>query len=139
MLGGVITNRVPPAPEPTSSGLLAGRTAYSAVLTPKGRMVTDLVVAWRGADEGSHGLWLHVPGAGHAPLRAHLRMFLPPRFALVDDVTESTGTLTVCGPDAARLLETALDIGSGQLAALDADGCLLAGAPPDGLLVARLG
>ena len=137
MLGGVITNSVPPPPAPTSSGLLAGRTAYSAVLTPKGRMVTDLVVAWRGAHEGRHGLWLHLPGAGHEPLVAHLRKFLPPRFAFVDDVTEATGTLTVAGPDGAGLLEAALGITPGALATLDEDDCLLTGPAPDGLLVAR--
>lgn len=137
MLGGVITNSVPPPPAPTSSGLLAGRTAYSAVLIPKGRMVTDLVVAWRGTREDRHGLWLHLPGAGHAPLVAHLRKFLPPRFAFVDDVTDATGTLTVVGPDAAGLLEAALGIAPGELAALDEDGCLLTGPVPDGLLLAR--
>lgn len=138
MLGGVITNSIPPPPEPTSSGLLAGRAAYSAVLIPKGRMVTDLVVAWRGTREDRHGLWLHVPAAGHEPLLAHLRKFLPPRFAFVDDLTETTGTLTVAGPDAARLVETALGIAPGELGELDARGCLLTGPPPDGLLVARL-
>jgi len=109
MLAGVLTNSVPPPPGPAASGLLAGRTAYSAVLIPKGRMVTDLVVAWRGTREDRHGLWLHVPAAGHAPLVAHLRKFLPPRFAFVDDVTETTGTLTAVGPDAAGMRAAAPD------------------------------
>lgn len=138
MLGGVLTNSVPPPPGPTASGLLAGRTAYSAVLIPKGRMVTDLVVAWRGTREDRHGLWLHLPAAGHTPLLAHLRKFLPPRFAFVDDVTDATGTVTVAGPDAAGMVETALGVASGEVAAFDADGCLLTGPPPDGFLVARL-
>jgi len=138
MLAGVLTNSVPPPPGPAASGLLAGRTAYSAVLIPKGRMVTDLVVAWRGTREDRHGLWLHVPAAGHAPLVAHLRKFLPPRFAFVDDVTETTGTLTAVGPDAAAMVGAALGIAPGELAAFDANGCLLTGLPPDGLLVARL-
>ena len=137
MLGGVITNTVPPPPRPTSSGMLAGRTAYSAALTPKGRMITDLVVAWRGTREDRHGLWLHLPGAGHASFRAHLRKYLPPRFAFVDDITEATGTLTIAGPDAAGLLEAALATGPGELAALGEDGCLLTGPPPEGLLLAR--
>lgn len=139
MLAGVITNSVPPPPRPASSGLLAGRTAYSAVLIPKGRLVTDLVVAWRGTREDRHGLWLHLPGAGHAPLLAHLRRFLPPRFAFVDDVTDATGTLTVLGPGAAGLLEAALGIAPGEIAALDVGGCVLTGPVPDGLLIARLG
>lgn len=139
MLGGVITNSIPSPPRPTSSGLLAGHTAYSAVLIPKGRMVTDLVVAWRGTREDRHGLWLHLPAAGHAPLLAHLRKFLPPRFAFVDDVTDTTGTLTVAGPDAASMVETALGIAPGTLGALGADGCILTGPAPDGLLIARLG
>ena len=101
-------------------------------------MVTDLVVAWRGTREDRHGLWLHLPAAGHAPLLAHLSKFLPPRFAFVDDVTEATGTLTVAGPDAGGMVETVLGMASGELATLDADGCLLTGPPPDSLLIARL-
>ena len=101
-------------------------------------MVTDLVIAWRGTREDRHGLWLQVPAAGHAPLLAHLRKFLPPRFAFVDDVTDATGTLTIAGPDAAGMVAAALGIASGELGALDADGCLLTGPPPDGILIARL-
>ena len=138
MLDGVITGSVPPPPATASSGVLGGRAAYSAVLTPKGRMVTDLVVAWRGSDEGRDGLWLHVPAAGHDALVAHLRRYLPPRFAKVDDVTGATGTLTIAGPDAAGLLEAALGIVSGAAEDLEEDGCLLAGPAPDALLVARL-
>ncbi len=137
MLAGVITNSVPPPPEPNTAGPLAGRASYSAVLTPKGRMVTDLVVAWRGPREDHHGLWLHLPGAGHAPLLDHLRRVLPPRFARVDDLTEATGTLTVAGPDADDLVERALGIASGDLAALGAGDCLLTAPAPDGLFVAR--
>ncbi len=138
MLDGVIANSVPPPPRPNSSGRLAGRTAYSAVLTPKGRMVTDLVVAWRGPREDRDGLWLHLPGAGHAPLLDHLRRYLPPRFASVEDVTEATGTLTVAGPKGAELLGAALGIPPEELADLDEDGCLLDGTAPDGLLLARV-
>ena len=136
MLAGVITNTVPPPPVPGPSGLLTGRQAYSAVLTPKGRMVSDLRVAWRGTDESAQGLWVHLPAAGHAPLLAHLRKYLPPRFATLDDVTGATGTLTVAGPEAAGLLEAALGLEPGSLADLEEDGCLLTGTPPGGLLLA---
>ena len=139
MLAGVITNSVPAPPVEAPAGLLTGRSAYSAVLIPKGRMVTDLTVAWRGVSENEHGLWLHLPAAGHAPLIGHLRKYLPPRFAFVDDVTGATGTLTVAGPDAAGLLEAALGIGSGTLAALEEDGYVLTGTAPAGVLVARIG
>ena len=139
MLTGVITNSVPAPPVEAPSGLLTGRAVYSAVLIPKGRMVTDLTVAWRGSSEGEHGLWLHLPAAGHAPLIAHLRKYLPPRFAVVDDVTGATGTLTVAGPDAASLLETALGVAPGAVAALEEGGYVLTGPVPEGVLVARLG
>ena len=136
MLGGVITNSVPARPVPAPSGLLAGREAYSAVLTPKGRMVSDLRVAWRGTDEGEHGLWLHVPAAGHTPLLAHFRKYLPPRFATLEDVTDTTGTLTIAGLEAPGQLEAALGIGAGTVTDLEQDYYLLL-SPPNGVLVAR--
>ncbi|NIP98692.1 MAG: hypothetical protein GWO24_36900, partial [Akkermansiaceae bacterium] len=50
MLQGILTNSVPPAPVPEGEGLFRGRSAYSTLLTPKGRMVTDLTLCWCGAD-----------------------------------------------------------------------------------------
>ena len=103
MLQGILTNRVPDAPLPTGPEVTGGMARYAAVLTPKGRMVTDVrvVTGPRGEEEG---LLLEVPGSGLPGLLAHLTMYIPPRFAKVADVTELTGSLTVAGPGAAALL-----------------------------------
>lgn len=103
MLQGILTNRVPEAPLPAGPEVTGGTARYAAVLTPKGRMVTDVrvVTGPRGEEEG---LLLEVPGSGLPGLLAHLTMYIPPRFAKVADVTELTGSLTVTGPGAAALL-----------------------------------
>src|SRR5690606_16862039 len=84
-------------------GVLAGRATYHAVLTPKGKMISDLW-AYLTADEEEHGFWLDVPEAGREGLLENFRKVLPPRFAKVDDVTERTGMLAVTGAEAATLL-----------------------------------
>jgi folate-binding protein YgfZ len=103
MLQGILTNRVPEAPLPVGPEVTSGTTRYAAVLTPKGRMVTDVrvVTGPRGEEEG---LLLEVPASGLPGLLAHLAMYVPPRFAKVADVTELTGSFTVAGPGAAALL-----------------------------------
>lgn len=101
MLKGVVTGRIPGAL--TAAGdAHRGRAEPSAVLTPKGRIVSDLLL-WREPGE-EEALWLDVPAASAAPLLEHLGRYIPPRFATVEDRTDATGTLTVVGPDAARLL-----------------------------------
>lgn len=101
MLNGILTASVPRGPFPTEPDYRRGRAAYSAVLTPKGRMITDLRVVrldegdTQGVDER---LFLDVPTAGRTPLLEHLGRYLPPRLAKVEDVTGSTGLLTVLGP-----------------------------------------
>lgn len=108
MMDGILTNRVPPLPEPVAGeDVLAGRALYSAVLTPKGKMITDLRTWWRGPEE-EHGLLLDLPAAGVEPLRGHFKKFLPPRFATFRERTEETAMLSVIGPRAAALLGNVL-------------------------------
>ena len=53
-------------------------------------------------------------------------------------LAEAEAALGLRELDPLPAMEAALGIASGELAALDPDGCLLTGPPPDGLLVARL-
>jgi folate-binding protein YgfZ len=102
MLAGIVTGRLPGALDEVEPGVWAGRAEPSAVLTPKGRIVTELRL-WREA--GAEEAWaVEVPAAGAAPLDEHLRRFLPPRFATASDVSAATGMLTVLGPAAPALL-----------------------------------
>ena len=99
-LQGVLTGRMPSAPSALREGLVRARIEYSAVLTPKGRMVADLRTMW-GPDADEEGLFLDVPAAALEPLLAHLRRFVPPRLASVEDVAAHSGLATVLGPGAA--------------------------------------
>lgn len=122
MLAGVITGRIPGASVAMAdehgdgpSGPRRMGAEYSVVLTPKGRVVSDLRLmreapdaAARGGDAaldaGADALFADVPRAGVEPLLAHLRRYLPPRMCAVEDVSESTGHLTIMGPRAAATL-----------------------------------
>ena len=109
---GVITGRMPSAPSLSREGLVGGRVEYSAVLTPKGRMVADLRAMW-GPDPDEESLFLDIPAAAIEPLLAHLKRYVPPRLATIEDVTAESGLLTVLGPEAPETIaEIVFDSGS---------------------------
>ena len=98
MLNGILTNRIPEPPRGMGEAI-GGEAVYGAMLTPKGRMVTDLMTLWLGAG-GGEGLGLDVATTGHAAALERFELTLPPRFARVDDLGHRTGLLTVLGPRA---------------------------------------
>ncbi|MXW17144.1 MAG: aminomethyl transferase family protein, partial [Gemmatimonadetes bacterium] len=114
-----------------AGAVVAGEAVYGAILTPKGRMVTDLTTLWLGAGEGE-GLGLDVATSGHAAVLGHFTRFLPPRFARVEDLGDRTGLLTVLGPRAEEVVADAFGT-------VPEDGYALLGGGPagGGLLVAR--
>ena len=103
MLSGVLTGSMPRPPRELSPGVFGGASTYHAVLTPKGKMVSDLWATLLGAEETA-GYLLDVPVAGATPLTSSFAKLLPPRFAAVTDVTDWTALITVAGPDAAAAL-----------------------------------
>lgn len=103
MLNGILTGTLPTARAAPDGDVLGGAATYHAVLTPKGKMVTDLWAFLLG-DETSDGFLLDVPVAGREGLLEHLRKSLPPRFARVEDVTARTAMITVVGPGAAEIV-----------------------------------
>lgn len=134
MLDGILTGTIPAAPdEEATAGVLAGRARYSAVLTSKGKMITDLWALLLG-DEETDGFLLDVPIAGAAGLTANFAKFLPPRLATAEDVSESLAMISVVGPDAAPALAR-LALGSrvdaGVLLELE-EGAWRAAAPSEG-------
>jgi folate-binding protein YgfZ len=126
MLNGVLTGTLPEPPEALTSAGLRGRASYSCVLTPKGRMITDLWCVCRGPEtddsEEGESFLLDVPVAGRAGLVDHLGKFLPPRFSTVRDVSSSTAMISVVGPEAPGLLSRlalGLRIEAGDLTSLE--------------------
>jgi folate-binding protein YgfZ len=111
MMNGVLTGTMPTEPVVGDLGLLEGRGTYHAVLTPKGRMVSDLTAYRLGAEDGP-GFLLDVPVAGHEGLLSHFGRYMPPRFARVIDVSAGTASISVVGPTAAEALAKCLpDLG----------------------------
>jgi folate-binding protein YgfZ len=106
MLSGIVTGRMPSAPERDELGIGRGGATYHAVLTPKGRMISDLRL-WleAGAEEGDDPVVrADVPRGGAAALQEHLATYLPPRLARLEDRSGTLGMITLMGPQAARLL-----------------------------------
>ena len=151
MLHGMLTNGIPDPPA-AGGGVLRGEAAYGAVLTPKGRMVTDLTTYWLGADEAD-GIGLAVSTVARLTTGAHLARFLPPRFARAEDLSggaagrdqraegvndsaegvDGVALMTVVGPGAADAVCAAVGV------APDTGYALVRGGPrrSDGVLVAR--
>ncbi|MHB1191528.1 MAG: CAF17-like 4Fe-4S cluster assembly/insertion protein YgfZ [Longimicrobiales bacterium] len=102
MLNGILTGTIPAPPAAAGEGILGGAATYHAVLTPKGRMITDLWCLCRAEQETAGDYLLDVPVAGRDGLLDHLRKFLPPRLAKVEDESHATASISVVGPAAAR-------------------------------------
>ena len=140
MLQGILTNSVPAAPTPAGSpGVTRGRAAYSAILTPKGRMVADLRVV-RGPRGDDQGLLLDLPTGALAGLLAHLGRYLPPRFAKTDDVSGALAQITVAGPGGAALLSRdalGLRVETAELDALGEGDWLWVDSGGEGVLIVR--
>lgn len=160
MLNGVLTGTMPPVPSEVEPGVFEGRATYHAVLTPKGKMISDLRATLLGEEEGP-GYLLDVPEAGRADLLAHFAKFLPPRFAKVTEVSagaepdaaggegeaaEAPGgvvgraCLTVVGPEAAAALSKlalGLRVDAFWLEAAEEGAWRCVGDPDGALLVTR--
>jgi folate-binding protein YgfZ len=116
MLQGLVTGRIPGDPRPLELGLqdaegadnlLRSEAPPSVVLTPRGRIVTDLHLLRTGGGEAG-GFLLDLPAAGQEALEAHLTRFLPPRFARATDPGGALEHHTVVGPGAEAALAKAL-------------------------------
>jgi folate-binding protein YgfZ len=128
-----------PAPPTAADDVWKGRSTYHAVLTPKGKMISDLWATLLGPEDSS-GFLLDVPVAGAAGLGAALAKLLPPRFAAVTDVSAETAHVTVVGPDAAALvsrLALGLRVEAAELSALAEGDWLAVGDPAASVRVER--
>lgn len=86
------------------------RGAYTAFLTPKGRMVADARV-FRTNDDGT--LLVDVAPAALPGLMAHLTRFVPPLFARAEDVSESWAVVGVYGAGADEVAAAAVPSDAG--------------------------
>lgn len=100
MLNGLLTNSLPAPLSETEGSTLAGSVVYSALLDPKGKMITDLRV-FRNSTEG---FLLELPSVGFGGAWAHFQKFLPPRLAKVEDRSDHLTLLTLLGPESPATL-----------------------------------
>jgi len=110
VLSGLVTGKVPAPLEPAGAGLLRGRAEWSALLTPKGKMIAELRIL-RAGPAPEDGFLVDLPTEPLEATLAHLRMYVPPRMARVEDVSAATGMLTLLGPAAPALLARVLGAG----------------------------
>lgn len=111
MLKGVVTGRIPSPPPATEASLSKGEASYSALLTPKGKLVTDLRI-FGGAEASS--FLLELPLAGFEAGWDLLRRVMPPRLARVEVVDPQPAFLTLAGPRAPSLLRQGLLASGGE-------------------------
>jgi len=141
MLNGILTGTIPAPPAPSAPDVLGGIATYHAVLTPKGRMVTDLWCLCRAETEAAGEFLLDVPAAGREALLGHFAKVLPPRMAKVQDVTNSTASISIVGPGAAghvSRLALGLRVEDRELSALEEGAWRMAGTFADaGVAVVR--
>lgn len=104
MLAGLLTNSLPGPLGEEEGGVASGSVVYAALLTAKGRMISDLWI-FRDPEEG---FLLNLPEVGMEGALAHFRKFLPPRLALIEDRSAELAGLTLLGPDVPALLARAV-------------------------------
>ena len=104
MLNGLLTNSLPGPIQKGEDGGMRGSVVYSALLTARGRMITDLRI-FRDPEEG---FILDLPPVGAENAAAHFKKFLPPRLAQVEDRSSDFVLLTLLGPEAPALLAKTL-------------------------------
>lgn len=98
MLNGLITNDL--------NRLTADRAVYGAMLTPKGRMISDLRAVVRGSGAEAE-IYFDFSAAAADSLAAHLKKYVPPLFARWE-LLEDAVVLGVYGPEAEAIVEAQL-------------------------------
>ena len=106
MLTGVVTGRIPVAAETVGDWRVVG-AAYSTLLTPKGKVVSDLTLVRAPGEE--EAFWLDVPEEGAEALREHFKKVLPPRLAKLSTV-EDVRRVAVVGAAAKEQLSAMLSV-----------------------------
>lgn len=101
-LQGLLTNDV--------VALTTGQGCYAAYLTAQGRMISDLRVF-----ELGDAMLLALPRATKDVVLAKLDQFIFSEDVQLGDVSDTFASLTIVGPDAARLLTSTLVVDAGDL------------------------
>ena len=126
MVTGLVTSDV--------KALVPGRGQYAAALTPKGKIVADLRIFARTADE----LWIDTGPRSAPGWFAIMAKYVNPRVAPHSDITATTADLSVAGVRAADVVAAAIGFDKTVLESLDQYAHLPLGANGEGGIVARI-
>lgn len=138
MLAGVLTGRMPAPLEARAPDLLVGVAEPSAMLTPKGRMVSEMRVIPEPDDDA---LLLDLETGVQAALE-HFTRYVPPRLAKIRDASDEVGMITVVGPGAPAVLSRdalGLRVESADLEAQPEGRAVRVGPAERGVTVVRTG
>lgn len=91
-MDGLVTNAV--------ASMRPGDGMRAAVLTPKGKIVAEVLVLALARD----AVWMDTGAAAAPGLRSALAKYVNPRFARIEEVTDSTGALVVAGSHAEEMV-----------------------------------
>lgn len=113
MLKGILSGRIPSELQVGEDGVGQGEYSYSTILTPKGKMVTDLHLL-----PSVNGIFLLVvPEAGLQGTMAHLQKYLNPRFVQLRERVGELACLSLVGPESGRVMDEALGVAMDSLPA----------------------
>jgi tRNA-modifying protein YgfZ len=103
MLNGLITNDLKAA--------APDHSVYAAILTPKGRIVSDVRVVTRGIETAAEFV-IDIPSVSVDAVATHLTKYVPPLFARWEPA--GLGVVGVYGPRSAEVIETAVGARANQ-------------------------
>ena len=126
MVTGLVTSDV--------KSLTPGRGQYAAALTPKGKIVADLRIFARSADE----LWIDTGPRSAPGWFGVVAKYVNPRVAPHTDISATTADLSVAGARAAEVVASAIGFDKAGLESLDQYAHLPLGANGEGGIVARI-
>lgn len=126
MITGLVTSDV--------KSLTPGRGQYAAALTPKGKIVADLRIYCRSAEE----LWIDTGPRSASGWFGIVAKYVNPRIAPHSDITATTADVSVIGVRAQETVASAIGFDKSALEALDQYAHLPLGANGEGGIVARI-
>ncbi|MGQ0764547.1 MAG: CAF17-like 4Fe-4S cluster assembly/insertion protein YgfZ [Gemmatimonadota bacterium] len=124
-VNGLVTNDV--------SQLAPGQGEYAAALTPKGKILADVRI-FRSTDH----LLVDTADAGGENLWSVFRKYVNPRLARYEDITATSGDLSVFGAQSSSVVSHITGLDQGLLAALGDYHSIAASSGEAELLVARI-
>jgi folate-binding protein YgfZ len=106
MLKGILSGRIPEPLVMEAEEVGRATYAYSTILTPKGKMITDLHLL----PSRSGGFLMVLPEGGMEGALMHFKKYLHPKFAQIEERSADLSYLNLVGPGAPGVVEKVLGL-----------------------------